>query len=141
MTEFLFWCAALLLTTALLWAIPAARRMHGPVITGFKCIPPGCVTVLLVPVLGAAATVRTLELLSRFLSGPTAADLPKVAIIMLSLPFFRFPLALVGGALVVILLCRVLRKKYQAQADCLGMVLSLLCILLCSWLYLIVLNK
>lgn len=61
----ILWLACL---PAILWAIPKTRRMTGSWITALKTVPPGCLTMLLLPALMSGALYwmnRNFKLLSR----------------------------------------------------------------------------
>ena len=134
MRYFWIWCASLLALTGLLWAVPKTRRMSGFMMTGWKTMPAGCALVLLVPVLGILLMhmVITLFSLDRFDS-----SLGRF-LVFASIPFFWFPLGIISAVMFVIGLCRILRKKYQAEIDWMGLVFAGIMVMLYSWIYLIV---
>ena len=134
MRDFWIWSGSLLALTALLWAFPKTRRMPGIMMTGWKTMPAGCALVLLVPVLGILLMnlVITLFSLDRFDS-----SLGEFLVIA-SIPFFWFPLGIACAILTVAGLCRVLRKKYQAEIDSTSFVFTGLMVLFYSWIFLIV---
>ena len=134
MRYFWTWSAPLLVLTGLLWAVPKTRRMSGFMMTGWKTMPAGCALVLLVPVLGILLMhmVITLFSLDRFDS-----SLGRF-LVFASIPFFWFPLGIISAVMFVIGLCRILRKKYQAEIDWMGLVFAGIMVMLYSWIYLIV---
>ena len=129
----LIWCGLLFALTALLWAIPKTRRMPGIFMTGWKTVPAGCSIMALTPV-AVIAAMRWFLVVMHHLSIPHWLD----AVCFLSIPFVVFPLGIVCGVLTAAGLCRILRKKYQAEIDLMGFVFAVLMVLAYSWIFLIV---
>ena len=139
MRDFWIWSASLLVLTGVLWAVPKTRRMPGIMMTGWKTMPAGCAVTVLVPIAGLLLMYWAGGILSKV--KPLEEDLPGAEIIFsLSIPFFWFPLGIVAAILTVAGLCRVLRKKYQAEIDCTSFVFTGLMVLFYSWIFLIVCN-
>ena len=130
----LVWCGLLLALTALLWAIPKTRRAPGIFLTGGKTVPLGCSVMALVPVLGILLMYWPADLLEKHCRWVRAWG---GAVFFLSVPFFWVPLGIVCGVLAAAGLCRILRKKYQAEIDPMGFVFAGLMVLLYSWIFLI----
>ncbi|MBQ9336196.1 MAG: hypothetical protein IJS14_02720 [Lentisphaeria bacterium] len=130
----LVWSGSLLALTALLWAVPKTRRMPGYLMTGWKSMPAGCAVTALVPVLGILLMYWSAELLEK--SCRRVRDWGG-AVLIFSVPFFWFPLGIICAILTVAGLCRILRKKYLAETDPMGMAFVVLMILAYSWIFLI----
>ena len=117
MTELVIWSALLFLISGILWAIPRTRRRPGIFMTGCKTLPAGCAVTALTPVvitmvaghLGAALC-RHFGFFSQIL------DFSFV----LAVIFVFIPLGIVCGVLTVVGLYRLLRRRYRAEADCMG---------------------
>ncbi|MBO4648820.1 MAG: hypothetical protein J5806_11765 [Lentisphaeria bacterium] len=132
MTEIFCWSGLMLLFSAVLWAIPKTRRATGIFLTGGKTVPVGCSVMVLMPV-AVIAAMRWFRGIMPHLPIPEALDF----FCFLSIPFVVFPLGIVFGVLIVAGLCRILRKKYQAEIDPMGFVFAGLMVLLYSWIFLI----
>ena len=132
MTEIFCWSALMLLFSAALWAIPKTRRATGIFLTGGKTVPVGCSVMALTPVAVIAAMRWFLAVMPHQSIHP-ALD----AVCFLSIPFVVFPLGIVCGVLIVAGLCRILREKYQAEIDPMGLVFAVMMVLVYSWIFLI----
>ncbi|MBR0459792.1 MAG: hypothetical protein IJJ26_11200 [Victivallales bacterium] len=133
---FLLWCVSLLLLTGVLWAVPRTRRMRGIFMTGWKSIPVGFVMIPLVPFLG-------LLLMQLVITGFSLERYDSSLgrfLVWGSFPFFWFPLGIVCAVWIVSRLCRVLKEKYQAEIDALGLIGVGMLVALYTWMFLIVRN-
>ncbi len=133
MTGIFCWSALMLLFSAVLWAIPKTRRAPGIFLTGGKTVPVGCSVMALTPV-AVIAAMRWFLAVMPHQSIPPWLD----AVCFLSIPFVVFPLGIVCGVLAAAGLCRILRKKYQAEIDLMGFVFAVLMVLAYSWIFLVV---
>ena len=117
MTELVIWSALLIFVSGILWTIPRTRRMPGIFMTGYKTLPVGCAVMALTPFMITMAVGHLGAALCRhcgFFS--PILDLSFV----LAVIFVLIPLGIVCGVLTVVGLYRLLRRRYRAEADCMG---------------------
>lgn len=117
MTELLIWSALLLFGSGVMWAIPRTRRNPGIFMTGYKTLPAGCAVTVLTPVVITMAVGHLGAALCRHFGfcSPVLDVFFFLAVI-----FVLIPLGIACGVLVTVGLCRVLRRRYRAEADCMG---------------------